>query len=178
MNEFKLYGSVGTASQSMTAAAVFFKAGLVAYGVNPNVANVGVELARKAVLSGGGNDVTQHYYAPAGYALCAAWVGVHSITGGARISFIFDGAGNIAIGAKTPAKNFSEGRQWARSDIKVLWVRNNQLARYQQSGICFSTPVTSPNERYECGDVGRCQEYHLGRAFPITANPGNYIVKE
>lgn len=156
-----------------------FKLALIYFGgVDPRVANVGVDLARAATSSGGGNDITKHYSAPDGYALCSAWVGVHSITGGARLSFIFDGAGNIAIGAKTPAKDFSEGRQWAEADIKVLWVKTGLAQTYRQRGACFSTPVAAPNERYQCGDVGACKEYHLGRAFKISAREGDYIVKE
>lgn len=153
------------------------KLALAYFGVDPKVANVSVELAKRFTSSGGGNDITQHYYAPSGHLLCSAWVGVHSITGGARLSFIFDASGNIAIGMKTPAKGFTEGHQWIEGDIKVLWVKTSAQQGYQNQGICFKEPVAQPNERYQCGDVGNCKEYHLGHAFQVTATPGNYIVK-
>lgn len=153
------------------------KVGLAYFGVDPKVANIGVELVKKVVLSGGGNDITQHYYAPAGYALCAAWMGVHSITEGANIAFIFDPAGNFAIGAKTPAKAWSKGGQWIEADVKVLFVKSHKAQEYRNQGVCFSTPVTPPNERYQCGESNRCQEFHFGHAYKISATPGNYLVK-
>lgn len=154
-----------------------FKLALEYFGVSPEITNVGVAIAQHSFLSGGGDDVTQHHNAPAGYALCSAWAGVKSITGGARFSFIFDPAGNIAIASRTPAKDSFDGRQWIEADVKVLWVKSEKLIKYRNRGACFKSTVAVPNERYHCGDVGNCKEYHLGRAFPITAGI-NAIVKE
>ena len=154
-----------------------FELALQYFGVDPKVTSVALMVAKKVVVKSDGNDTSQQIPPPAGYSLCAAWVGVNSHTGGSRFSFIFDSASNIEIAAKTPSKDWTQGSQWIDAKVKVLWVKNELAQTYRNKGACFIPPVIAPNERFECGDVARCQEYHLGKAFPVTATSGNYILR-
>jgi len=146
--------------------------GLLVVGAPPGVATAVVEIGARIVASQE-YDTTYEYKPPNGYSLFAAWSGVRSITDKARYSFIWDSTGTIALGIKTPPKDFGEGRSWVDADVKLVYVSNDAIDGLRQAGKAWSGVVPSGQQRHECGDRGPCHEVQLGQFFRPGVHPPN-----